>query len=211
MGDEGKADAIAQNIERAAQRRPNTTPEHETITRDTNIIQTRYINPLHTIPVLDDNGFLLGDSHAIMIYLIETYGNDCSLYPDDVKKRARINQMLHFDSGTIFVRQLRICLPLFITDVKVIPEENLNALIEAYGFLETFLQNSTYIAGDSLSIADFSLIATVTNASALVPLDEDEYPRICAWRKLLEALPYYYINKTGGAAFKALLEEELSK
>ncbi|KAJ8971672.1 hypothetical protein NQ317_011902 [Molorchus minor] len=169
------------------------------------------INPVHTIPVLDDNGFLLVDSHAIMIYLIEAYGNDRSLYPDDVKKRARINQMLHLDCGIIFARHLRICLPLIFTGVKVIPEENLNALIEAYGFLETLLQNSTYIAGDSVSIADLSLIATITNADAIVPLDGDKYPRISAWKKLLEALPYYDINKTAAAEFKGLIKELLSK
>ncbi|KAJ8971671.1 hypothetical protein NQ317_011901 [Molorchus minor] len=187
------------------------------------------INPLHTIPFLDDNGFLLGDSHAIMIYLVEMYGKDRSLYPDDVKKRARINQMLHFDCGTFckalkncgklkiglynanLARSERVPVPILLTDDKLIREENLNALIEAFGFLETFLQNSRYIAGDSLSIADLSLITTITNASALVPIDGHKYPRIRAWRKLMEFLPYSDINKSGGEEFKTLIKEMLSK
>ncbi|KAF9407634.1 hypothetical protein HW555_012407 [Spodoptera exigua] len=31
-------------------------------------------NPLHTVPLLEDDGLVLQDSHAIMIYLVSKYG-----------------------------------------------------------------------------------------------------------------------------------------
>lgn len=62
------------------------------------------INPQHTIPTLvdDDGEFILWDSHAIATYLVEKYADDDSLYPNDVQRRARISQRLHFDSSLLF-------------------------------------------------------------------------------------------------------------
>lgn len=65
-------------------------------------------NPQHTVPLLDDDGKIIWDSHAIATYLIEKYGKDDSLYSADLYERAVINQRLHFDSGVLFVRLIAI-------------------------------------------------------------------------------------------------------
>nr|WCC58229.1 glutathione S-transferase [Pharsalia antennata] len=168
------------------------------------------INPLHTVPTLDDDGLIVSDSHAIMGYLIGKYAKDKSLYPTDVVKRALIDQRLYFDAGILFARHLRVALAVLLGGQKVIPKENSSAVEEAYGFLETFLKDSKYVAGDSLSIADFSIINTITNARELVPLDDTKYPNIAAWRKTLEPLPYYEINTEGSTLFRAFVQNALS-
>lgn len=57
------------------------------------------------MPTLDDNGFILTESRAIGVYLAEKYFPEGhSLYPKDVKQRARINQLLQFDCGTLYPR-----------------------------------------------------------------------------------------------------------
>lgn len=51
------------------------------------------INPLHQVPTLDDGGFYIGDSHAIISYLAA----DTDLMSCDKRILARINQFLFFD------------------------------------------------------------------------------------------------------------------
>jgi glutathione S-transferase len=70
------------------------------------------LNPQHTIPVLIDDGKVLRDSHAIMIYLVEKYGRNKDVYPEDHYERAKINAALHFDSGVLFSRMrfMFVCL-----------------------------------------------------------------------------------------------------
>lgn len=66
------------------------------------------LNPQHTVPTLNDEGFTFWDSHAINVYLLSKYAKDDSLYPKDIKKRAIIDQRLHFDSGVAFAALRRI-------------------------------------------------------------------------------------------------------
>lgn len=72
------------------------------------------MNPQHTIPLLDDDGYFLADSHAINAYLVGKYGKDDSLYPKDLKKRGKVDERLHFDNGTLLNR-LGLCL---VRDLK---------------------------------------------------------------------------------------------
>lgn len=62
------------------------------------------MNPLHSVPVLDDGGKYIIDSHAILMYLMDQYGKDDSLYPKDPYQRALVNQRLFFDSGILYIR-----------------------------------------------------------------------------------------------------------
>lgn len=59
------------------------------------------INPLEKVPVLIDGRTTICDSHAISIYLCQKSG-DQHLYPDDAKIKAKINEMIFFNSGTLF-------------------------------------------------------------------------------------------------------------
>lgn len=55
------------------------------------------MNPQKEIPVLDDDGFLLGESVAIMQYLCDKYAPENPIYPKDPKQRALVNHRLCFN------------------------------------------------------------------------------------------------------------------
>ncbi|CAH1169710.1 unnamed protein product [Phaedon cochleariae] len=168
------------------------------------------MNPQHTVPTLDDNGVIVWDSHAIMIYLVDKYGKGNAIYPSDLAQRATINQRLFFDTD-LFSKACTITDKIVFEGMKVVPENLKVPLVKAYEFLETFLKNSTYIAGSQLTIADFSLWTTITNASSYVPVDAAKYPRMAAWIKNLESLPYSDLNGVGGRKFGELIASLLAK
>ncbi|XP_037716872.1 glutathione S-transferase 1-like [Drosophila subpulchrella] len=166
-------------------------------------------NPQHTVPTLEDDGHFLWDSHAIIAYLVSKYGKTDSLYPKDLLQRAVVDQRLHFESGVIFANGLRsITKPLFSAGQTKIPKERYDAIIEIYDFLETFLGDNDYIAGGQLTIADFSIISTVTSLEAFVELDSAKYPKVSAWIKRLQQLPYYEeANGNGARVFGSFIKK----
>ncbi|EEZ98838.1 Glutathione S-transferase 1-1-like Protein [Tribolium castaneum] len=156
------------------------------------------LNPQHTVPTLvDDDGFVLWDSHAIMVYLLSKYAKDDSLYPQDLRKRAVIDQRMHFDSGVAFAVFLRILYPLIYGEKKTITSEDTKAAEEVYSFLEAFLEGRQWLTGDFVTIADYSLIATTSSLNVLVKIDPVKYPKLTAWVKNVEKLPAYEANKPG--------------
>ncbi|XP_068892686.1 glutathione S-transferase 1-like [Tenebrio molitor] len=170
------------------------------------------LNPQHTVPTLvDDDGFAIWDSHAIMTYLVSKYAKDDSLYPKDLKKRAIVDQRLHFESGVFFARLLGITRPIIFQGKTDIDDAARDNMLEAYGFLNTFLEGKQWVAGDFISVADYSLISSVTSIEVLVPIDAAKYPNVVAWEKRLKARPEYQANKKGMDEFVVLFNSKMGK
>lgn len=162
------------------------------------------MNPQHTVPTLDDNGKYLWDSHAISIYLIEKYGqsDDHSLYPKDLYTRARIHQRLHFESGVLFPSLLSVILTVLFDGSVELSRKEVGTIRSGYEMLETFLATDPYLVGDHLTLADFSVITTLTQLATLVELDSIRYPKITSWIVRLEGLPFFNdINTVMMASF----------
>ncbi|KAI4470438.1 glutathione s transferase d10 isoform a-related [Holotrichia oblita] len=168
------------------------------------------LNPQHTVPTLVDGDTVITNSHAITIYLVEKYGNNDLLYPKDVDKRPLVNQRLFFDEGTMF-QILFLTMKYSLLRGEKIPELNKERAEEAYGFLETFLEGQEWVAGNTLTIADLHLIATVTTLNVVFPLNKEKYLNIVKWIEKCKALPYYEENARGLQAYSDVVIPILSK
>lgn len=80
---------------------------------------------------------------------------------------------------------------LYVEDRPKVPQKDINALIEAYGYMEKFLSKQPYLAGEHLTIADLCCICTLTCGGFFAPVSEDDFPNLTEWIKKMEALPYY--------------------
>ncbi|KAG4066824.1 hypothetical protein HA402_012891 [Bradysia odoriphaga] len=172
----------------------------------------RKLNPQHTIPTINDNGIVVYDSHAISAYLVDKYSDNDSLYPKDLVRRAHVNSRLHFNSGFLFARLRYLFEPIFFMNEDVIPEWKVEYIQKCWIFMEEFLEKGNYVCGDELTIADFCCIATVSSIDKIAVIDPVKFPRLLAWTRRMQAIPFYSSeNAKGAAAFQKSLLSTVAK
>ncbi|KAG6445498.1 glutathione S-transferase 1-like [Manduca sexta] len=186
---------------------------------DTNLLNDDHLtdeflkmNPQHTIPLLTDDDYVVWDSHAICTYLLNKYGKDSLLYPTDPKKRAAIDMKLHFDSGILYPALRENDEPIFFWGATSFKPEGLAKIKSAYEFMEKFLESSQWLAGDEVTVADISCVATISSLKELMPIDSKLYPKLTAWLQRCSQLDFYKKgNAKGEAEFAQLLKEYLAR
>ncbi|XP_055386634.1 glutathione S-transferase 1-1 [Condylostylus longicornis] len=145
------------------------------------------MNPQKEIPVLDDDGFYLSESVAIMQYLCDKYGPESSLYPKNPKERAIVNQRLNFNMAFYYssIGQY-VMAPIFFDYQRT--ELGLKKVHIALQVFETYLKSlgTKYAAGNNLTIADFPLV-TATICLEAIDFKLDEYPLIKKWYATFKA------------------------
>lgn len=77
--------------------------------------------------------------------------------------------------------------------------------------MEAFLTNGKYVCGDTITIADYCCIASISSVDKIAPIDANKYPKLLAWIKLMEGLPIYQENAPGAADLQKLLFETMAK
>jgi len=169
------------------------------------------INPQHTIPTLVDNGFSIWESRAIISYLAEQYGKDDSLYPKDPKKRAVVDQRMYFDLGTLYARFADYYYPVIFGGASYEPEK-LTKIQDAFKFLDTFLEDQEYAAGNNLTIADLTLVATVSTFD-MMNFDMSPYKNVTRWYEKVKATAPGYEEANGKNAliFKQMVDNMSKK
>jgi len=147
------------------------------------------INPQHTVPTIVDDGFALWESRAIAQYLAGKVKSD--LYPSDLKKRATVDRLLQFDMGTLSKTGMEYFAPLIRTG-SVGDEEKHKAFKQSLDYLNGFLEGNKYVAGNHVTIADLSIVATISTIQFALDYDFSHWKNINQWLKTIEKeLPYY--------------------
>ena len=149
------------------------------------------IHPLGKSPVLEDDGFVLAESSAILRYVDARYG-DGRFTPTAPKERARHDEWLDYVEGSL-------ALPLFVPLVagEGLPERMRTSfarqLDQAWDHIATTVGDDGYLLGDGVTLADMQLVyvlavASATGALAGAQAVERFYQRLLAHPALDRAL-----------------------
>ena len=157
------------------------------------------VNPNCKIPVLEDNGFVLWESCAIMQYLADKTaqqkGEPSPLYPWDLQVRADINRWMfwacqHFAPAISVLTWERIWKG-FVKGLPADPREEARGCEELAEFapvLDSHLKNRTWLVGDQVTLADYA-VASPLMYKIKASLPVDQYPNLLAWFSRVQQLP----------------------
>lgn len=173
------------------------------------------INHQHCLPTIVDEDLrygrlILWDSHAINQYLVARYGKtDNPLYPTHLKKRAIVDQRLHYSNDIFFIMR-NMTRKILLQKKQTIDEEDAKNMTECYSVVERYLTNSKWIAGDNMTIADFSYIAMFISLPEYVPF-KSNCPNIVRWTLQCARLMknYSQANERGSNALIEKIKGEL--
>lgn len=129
-------------------------------------------HPFGVIPVLDDDGFVLYESRAIVRYLDHRLPGP-SLVPSAARDRARMDQWLSVDQSyvapptrTLAVQRILRPHQGLAPEAAAIAEAE-RALADAFGAIDRALADQRFLAGDAFSLADLSLAPYVAGMAML--------------------------------------------
>jgi glutathione S-transferase len=151
------------------------------------------VNPNGKVPTLVDGDTRLWEANAIMAYLARAAGSD--LWPRDDDRQIELTRWLSWDAwhftrhGATLVFQ-HIVRPRFLgagPDAKAV-EEATAFFRQFAAVLNEHLRGRRYLLGDTLTIADFAVAATLPQADiAKIPVAE--FSEIVRWHERLSELP----------------------
>lgn len=153
-------------------------------------------NPTGTIPMIEDDGFVLWEANAILTYLAQKHGW-VDLYPNDLQKRGIIDQYLHWHHRNAREASVRLVAPNFRKDIVFPPghqKQGMAIITNAMQIMEqSWLSRRDYIAGDSLTLADFACYMEFgqLNARFANIFDFEPYPKVQAWMDRMASVPLF--------------------
>ncbi|XP_019883905.2 glutathione S-transferase 1-1, partial [Camponotus floridanus] len=166
------------------------------------------LNPQRTIPFLVDDDLKISESRAIMTYLVEQYGENDTLYPQNPEARALIDQRLYFDLGTLYASVFNYYMPVLKKQIETHDPMEYENMTQAFHILDKFLEGHDYVAGDNLTIADLSLVSSVTTAEAF-GFHLEDYENVTNWLEKVQTFAPGYEKANGEPCemFKKFVED----
>ncbi len=152
------------------------------------------LNPNRLVPVLEDNGFTLWESNAILRYVTDRYGKG-GLSPADAQQRACADQWMEWTQSSLYGD---IISTIFIGLIRTpAAERNTEAIRVAakragdkLAILDAQLAGRQYILGDTLTVADIPAGSLMYRYFTL-PIERPKLPNVEAWHTRLKLRPAY--------------------
>ncbi|MFG6095576.1 glutathione S-transferase family protein [Leptothoe sp. ISB3NOV94-8A] len=142
--------------------------------------------PTGRFPTLEDGAITMGESGAIIEYLLECYGGGHLAPTKGAPLRANFLQWMHFPEGTLnpYINAIRRFEKTAPTVVAAMKEE----LDIAIACVDHELVNQSYIVGDSFTGADI-MVSVSLLAINMLGLLSDQHSNIAAYLERLKPRP----------------------
>ena len=149
------------------------------------------MNPNGLVPVIDDEGFVLYESNAIVRYLACKSGAT-ALWPEGARERADIDRWMEWQS-TGYTPAMG---PAFMQMVRTAPDKRDIGAIEASrakaekhaAILDAHLGAQRYLTGERFTIADI-VVGCATHRWLNLPLERAGRPNLERWYDEIAARP----------------------
>jgi glutathione S-transferase len=152
------------------------------------------MNPHGRVPVIDDAGKIVWESHTILRYLAARFGAE-QFWPNDAGERSDTERWMDWSQTSLQ--------PAFLTDVfwgfYRMPEKQRNwAMINRgiercskyFQLLDRWLDGKTYMCGENLSLADFTVGTSLYRYFNLA-IERPNVPNVEVWYKHLQGHSAY--------------------
>lgn len=175
--------------------------------RPTSDAAFREISHFGLVPVIDDDGFILRESNAIVRYLANRYAARQShpdIYPEDPRARATIEAWMDWAATDVFAGLrpvflgLHVGTPEFAGRTDII-EWGRQTWTRQMAHLDAHLAatGAPYLAGDHFTIADIP-IGLVVNRWYGLAFEKPELPAVVRYYERLSERPGYRLYGNNG-------------
>ena len=167
------------------------------------------LHPIGTAPVITDGEVVLGESGAIMEYVIAKYGKGRLARAAGHPEFANYLYWLHYANSSFQALLHRTLVARRLeppADHRVLVD--LQARLErALGYINRRLADADYLAGNELTAADIMIVFCFTTMRAFTPYDLKPYPNILAYLRRVGARPAFQrAMQKGDPGMKVVLD-----
>lgn len=151
------------------------------------------MNPMGRVPVIDDRGYILWESHTIVRYLAakHSYGE---LYPDDLEVRGEAEKWMDWKLSFLQPAMHGAFWGLIRTPAEQRNQDEIAASsaesARLFTILDRHLANRDYVAASHMTIADIPLGAAAYRWYG-IDVEHPELPALKSWYDRLAARPAF--------------------
>lgn len=159
------------------------------------------IHPLGKSPVVEDNGFILAESGAILEYLQETYDTEQRFKPHDAQQKIDYRFWLHYAEGSLMPPLLLLLVLGRIPLMGKAAIKRVQPMLDRHlDYVEAELARRPWFAGDQMTAADIMMSFPLEAARKRGGLNESR-PATMAWLNKIHARPAYQAALAKGGPY----------
>ncbi len=151
------------------------------------------MNPTSRIPTIDDDGFTMWESHAIVRYLAAKYASG-SWCPSNAPDRARADQWMDWSYNGVYQNLIAAFLGLYRTPEDERDNDVISKALHICGrelrVLDSHLGSRQFVLGDEISMGDIP-IGCITYRWYAMDIERPYLPHLESWYARLQERPAF--------------------